>query len=354
MDRIISEIKKLALKQKGVLRFMEVCGTHTVSIFRYGIPSVLPENIKLISGPGCPVCVTDTDFIDKAIEYLRRGYKIFTFGDMLRVPGSKTSLEKEASQDIHIVYSPLDALFYALKNKNEKVLLLAVGFETTAPLIAATVLEAYNEKASNFFILSSLKLIPPALESLLKSGELNIDGLILPGHVAVIIGISSFKRIAEKYNMPSVISGFEAKDILETVFVLLGLIKNKELFNVQYKRAVNDGGNISAQEMLKCVFDIDCINWRGLGNIHSSGLKLKEKYKSYDIERKEPLKIKISKQDSTCRCSDVIKGLITPHECGFFAKKCSPQNPLGPCMVSSEGTCSAYYKYCREYGGAGN
>jgi len=347
-ERLLDKIKELALNFSG-LKFMEVCGTHTVSIYRNGIPSILPPGIDLISGPGCPVCVTETEFIDKAIEYLKRGYKILTFGDMLRVPGSESSLNKECSEDVKIVYSPLDALDYALENKKEKVIFLAVGFETTSPLIAATVDEAKKNEADNFFILSSLRLMPPALRCLLDSQEVDIDGLILPGHVAVITGTEDFENIADEYEIPSVVSGFEALDIMESVYLLLHMLKNKkEKFALQYKRVVKKEGNILAQEKMYRVFGIVDIDWRGLGTIPQSGLRLRDEYKKFDIEEVEPLKIKSVLENPACRCSDVIKGVIKPVECPLFDNGCSPETPFGPCMVSSEGSCSAYYKYFRD------
>jgi len=347
-EKLLNKIKELALNSSG-LKFMEVCGTHTVSIYRNGIPSILPSNIDLISGPGCPVCVTEADFIDKAIEYLKKGYKILTFGDMLRVPGSGSSLDKQCSENVKIVYSPLDALDYALKHREEKTIFLAVGFETTSPLIAATVDEAKKREVSNFFILSSLRLIPPALRCLLNSREVDIDGLILPGHVAVITGTEDFENITDEYGICSVISGFEALDIMESIYLLLHMLKNKkEKFALQYKRVVKKEGNILAQEKMNSVFDIIDIDWRGLGEISKSGFKLKNEYKRFDIEEVDHLKIEHVLENPACRCSDIIKGIIKPVECSLFDNGCKPETPFGPCMVSSEGTCAAYYKYCRE------
>ncbi len=348
MKKLIDQINRLASSFKK-LKFMEVCGTHTVSIYRNGIPSMLPPNIDLISGPGCPVCVTEADFIDKAVEYLKRDYKILTFGDMLRVPGSVSSLDKQCSEGVKIVYSPLDALDYALEHKEEKVIFLAVGFETTSPLIAATVDEAKKKEVSNFFILSSLRLIPPALRCLLGSQEIDIDGFILPGHVAVIIGTEDFEDIADKYGIYGVVSGFEAQDIMESIYLLLSMLKSKKKkVYIQYKRVVKREGNLTARSKMKAVFDITDINWRGLGTIPQSGLRLKNEYKRFDIEEIEPLKIASVLENPACRCSDVIKGVIKPVECPLFNNGCRPEMPFGPCMVSSEGACSAYYKYCRE------
>ncbi|MDP8233760.1 MAG: hydrogenase formation protein HypD [Candidatus Saelkia tenebricola] len=348
MKKLIDQIIRLSSSFKG-LKLMEVCGTHTVSIYKYGIISLLPSNIELISGPGCPVCVTETVFIDKAIEYLNRGYKILTFGDMVRVPGNKSSLEKQGSENVRVVYSPLDALDYAREHRQEKVIFLAVGFETTAPLIAAVVEEAKKNDLSNFFILSSLRLIPPALKYLLDSKEVDINGLLLPGHVATVTGIEDFKKIADKYGVVSVVSGFDAQDIMESIVFSLDMLhKNGEKLRIQYKKVVREEGNILAQGMMCNIFDIIDLNWRGLGKIEKSGLKLKPEYEIFDIESREPLKIDIAKENTGCRCSEIIKGLIKPRECALFDTKCNPQNPQGPCMVSSEGSCAAYYKYGRE------
>lgn len=327
---------------------MEVCGTHTVSIYKFGIPSILPASIKLISGPGCPVCVTEQDYIDKAIAYLKKGYKIFTFGDMVRVPGGRSSLEKETSNALKIIYSPLDALQYAKGNKKDKIILLAVGFETTAPLIAAVVEEAYHQKLSNFFIFSALKLIPPAIRNLLDSKEIKIDGFILPGHVSTIIGAHEFKEIAQNYNIPSVISGFEAEDIIESIYFLVSMLRDKkEFFKIQYRRVVKEEGNVLAKRKIQAIFDVVETKWRGLGRIDNSGLRLKPKYKMFDIEVMDDIRVGPVNIDSRCKCGDVIKGLLLPFECPLFGEICTPENPYGPCMVSSEGSCSAYYKYGR-------
>jgi hydrogenase expression/formation protein HypD len=344
---IINQINQIA-SGLGEINLMEVCGTHTVSIYRFGIHSLLPKNIRLVSGPGCPVCVTEPDYIDKALEYLRRGYKIATFGDMVKVPASSGSLEKEASENLLVVYSPLDALDYAKRCEGQKVIFLGVGFETTAPLIAGVLQDAYKEGISNFYLLTSLRLIPPAIEFLLKSGEIKIDGFILPGHVSTVIGANAFEDIVDKYKVPSVISGFEAEDIIESVYLLLDMIREgRPHLKVQYKRAVRGEGNVLAKEAINDVFDVIDINWRGLGKIERSALALKGKYQKFDIEVIDPVQIKESKVDPRCRCGDVIKGLIEPFQCPLFEKVCNPQNPYGPCMVSSEGSCSAYYKYGR-------
>lgn len=344
---IINKINQVA-SDLGEINLMEVCGTHTVSIFRFGIHSLLPKNIRLISGPGCPVCVTNVDYIDKALEYLRRGYKIATFGDMVKVPASSGSLEEEASENLLVVYSPLDALEHAKRESEQKLVFLGVGFETTAPLIAGVLQDAYEEGISNFYLLTSLRLIPPAIEFLLKSGEVKIDGFILPGHVSTVIGANAFEGIVDKYKVPSVISGFTAGDIVESIYLLLDMIREgRPRLIVQYKRAVRGEGNILAREAINDVFDVIDVDWRGLGKIERSGLGLKGKYQKFDIEKIEPVQIEESRVDPRCRCGDVIKGLIGPGECPLFEEVCNPQNPCGPCMVSSEGSCSAYYKYGR-------
>ena len=334
------------MKFKKEIKIMEVCGTHTMQIHRFGIHQMLPEGVKLISGPGCPVCVTPNEYIDFAVELARAGYTVATFGDMIRVPGSYSSLEKVRAEggDVRVVYSPMDAYEMA-KEGGKLVVFLAIGFETTAPSIAATLLRAEAEGVKNFYVLPGGKLVPPALRALSADPELRISGYLLPGHVSVILGRKDYLFLKE-LGIPGVISGFEPVDILQSIILLLGLIKEEKAEVVNnYPRAVREEGNPRAKGMMWEVFREGDSRWRGLDLIPKSGLFLREKYmgrdgfKVFDISPPEP------RENPACRCGDVLKGLINPPECPLFRKVCTPENPIGPCMVSSEGSCSAWYKF---------
>ncbi len=344
--KIVSLINEFDLK-KGI-NLMEVCGTHTANFFRFGLKKLLPNKINFISGPGCPVCVSHQSYIDKAIELSKnKDIIIATFGDMLRVPGTNASLEKQRSQgtDIRIVYSCLDSLDIAKKRKDKKIVFLGVGFETTSPTIAATILTARKERIKNFFILPSFKLIPPAMKALLKD-KVNIDGFLCPGHVSTIIGLRPYEDIAAGYKIPCVIAGFEPLDILEGIYMLTRQIMKKEArVENQYIRAVEHNGNPAALKIINKVFKVSFENWRGIGKIDKSGLRLKDAFIDFDAEKFiSGFKSKITSEEK-CRCGEVLKGLIRPKECKYFRRVCSPQNPLGPCMVSSEGACGIYYRY---------
>ncbi len=330
--------------------FMEVCGTHTMAISKFGIRRLLPQNIKLISGPGCPVCVTSQKDIDKAILLGRRKDIILaSFGDMMRVPSTLGSLEREKAQgaDIRVVYSPLDALKIAQANPSKKVIFIGVGFETTSPLVASVILEAKNKRVKNFFILSFFKLIFPALEFLAKAKDLNIDGFICPGHVSVITGSKPYEVIAKKYKKPCVITGFEASDIIKGIIKLVRQKRGGYSFvEIAYKRAVRPYGNPKARSLINEVFKVKDSYWRGLGFIKESGLELRKDFKEFSAEEEFKLEEpKSLKELPGCLCGEILKGKNKPPDCKFFGKECTPQRPLGPCMVSSEGTCSAYYKY---------
>ncbi len=345
---LINTLHNLAQKISGRINIMEVCGTHTVVIHKSGLKNLLPVNINLVSGPGCPVCVTDRSFIDKAITYLREGYHIFTFGDMLKVPGSFSSLEKERGFGVHIVYSPLESLKFAWDNPRERVLFLGIGFETTSPLIASLAKEAYQKGIDNLFILSSCKLIPPALRVILEDENSPIQGFILPGHVSAVIGCKAYREVLSKYGSCGVVCGFEPNDVLESLVLLMEmLIKGEKQVLNQYRRVVKEQGNTYAQNMIGEVFEKTKAFWRGLGWIEESGLKLNSLYRRFDIEEIHPLDIPPQEDKGPCRCAEVIKGKLTPLDCPLFAKECNPSQPWGPCMVSSEGTCQAYYKYGR-------
>ena len=320
---------------------MEVCGTHTVSISKNGIRAVLPKNIRLISGPGCPVCVTPQGEIDAAIELSKKpGVVITTFGDMIRVPGSKSSLEKEKATgtDIRIVYSPMDCLDMAKNEPEKEIAFIGVGFETTSPTIAATVLKAKELDIKNFSVVPAFKLIPPALEAISNAKEIKVDGFILPGHVSTIIGANAYSFL----KLPGVIAGFGAWDIIEAVYMLA---KNPHGIGIQYNAVVKNDGNPAALKVLYEVFESSDSNWRGIGIIKGSGLVFRNKYRSFDALRKFKVEVKYAKEPRGCACGKILKGVLTPLECPLFGKKCTPDNPVGPCMVSSEGACSAYYKY---------
>ncbi len=331
------------------IKLMEVCGTHTMEIARSGIKKILPEGIRLISGPGCPVCVTAQGDIDRAIELSqKKDVIIATFGDMMRVPGTKASLEgmRRRGSSVRIVYSCLDALDIAKKNGDKNVVFMGVGFETTSPTVAATILKAEAEKVRNFFVLPYFKLIFPALEAICYSKEADISGFICPGHVSVITGSAPYEKIAKLYKKSCVITGFETIDILKGIERLLRQIASKKHdVEIEYKRAVTKEGNKAARKILNSVFEAGDSRWRGLGLIKKSGLKFREKYGKFDAKRKFKLTGKSAPAPRGCICGDILRGIKEPPDCGLFKKTCTPQNPVGPCMVSSEGACAAHYRY---------
>ncbi|MGA2408002.1 MAG: hydrogenase formation protein HypD [Bacteroidales bacterium] len=328
--------------------FMEVCGGHTAAIHRFGIPSLLPDNIRLISGPGCPVCVTGTDFIDKAITYSKMNEVILTtFGDLLRVPGSASSLEKEkaAGADIRVVLSGLEVLEIARMNPESLVIFLGIGFETTAPGTAVTIKQAEKQNINNFFLLSAHKIMPPAMEAIIKEG-VNLDGFICPGHVATITGSSIFDFIPERFNLGCVVTGFEPVDILQSILMLIRQVnQNNSKVEIEYNRAVTVKGNSIAQRLLSEVFEPYDATWRGFGVIPLSGLTLKKDFEKFNIEKKMPLKINSQEDNDLCICGKILRGLETPADCPLFAEICFPENPVGACMVSNEGTCNNWYKF---------
>jgi hydrogenase expression/formation protein HypD len=346
-DFFTNEIAKLSSGKS--LRLMEVCGTHTVAIFKAGIRQLLPENVELVSGPGCPVCVTQNEYLDTAIAYSRKlDVIITTFGDMLKVPGSSSSLAKEKAQgaDIRIVYSSIEALEIAVSHPDKKVIFLAVGFETTAPTAAAAILMANEAKLANFYVLSAHKLVPPALRALLTAGDSHVDGFLLPGHVSAIIGLKPYEFLSKEYNTPAVVAGFEALDILQSVYMLVRQIQNKtaKLEN-QYSRIVQNDGNISACNILSEVYQEADAKWRGIGRISDSGLVIREKYQAFDALLNISIIVEETKEAKGCQCGKVLRGLLLPADCLLFGKACKPEHPIGSCMVSVEGTCAAWYKY---------
>lgn len=342
---LVDKIKNCELQDFSI---MEVCGTHTRSISKLGIRELFYPKINLISGPGCPVCVTSESYIDAAIEILNREKVILTtFGDLMRVKGSKENLieQREKGKIVNIVYSPLDAVKIAEENKGAQVLFLAVGFETTAPLIGLAIKKAKENNINNFSVLSSLKVMKPVLCKILKEKNHKIQGIICPGHVAVIEGSEYFRFITEEYNIPAVVSGFESLDIISAIYFL---IKQKELgkkqFENLYKTCVTTRGNLFAKAIMEEVFFIDHSTWKGIGEIPRSGLYVNSKYKDFDAFKKFNLIVK-EESDDCCACSEIILGKKFPHNCKFFGTECRPETPIGPCMVSSEGACSIYYRY---------
>lgn len=335
------------------IKIMEVCGTHTRAFSRSGIQDILPENIDLISGPGCPVCVTTQAYIDSAVELAGREEVIIaTFPDLLRIPGTKNSLEeiKTAGGDIRIVNSPLEAVRIAEENSDYELVFLAVGFETTAPLIALSIMEAGELELSNYSLLLAIKTMPSVIEELLLDKDLQIEAFICPGHVSTIIGSRPFGFIAEKYRVPAVIAGFERIDIILALTRVIEMIKSDtiQLENL-YQRAVKTHGNPRAKDVIQQVFETVDSNWRGLGVIKGSGLGLNKRFKRFDAMGKFDLvnflESKEEKTEANCCCGDVIKGKKKPADCKLFASICTPIVPQGPCMVSEEGSCNIYYKY---------
>jgi hydrogenase expression/formation protein HypD len=328
---------------------MEVCGTHTMAISRHGIRQALPDEIILISGPGCPVCVTANADIDTFIEMaLIPGVITATFGDMLRVPGTRMGLAEARSlgADVRVVYSPLDALTMARDTHDREVVFFGVGFETTAPTVAATLTEARNEGIENFSVLSVHKLVPPALEALCAVPDLSVDAFLCPGHVSAIIGPEAYEQIAVNHGIPCVISGFEPADVMQSLLMLAAQIdEGRSEVEIQYSRGVRPGGNPAALSLLDTVFEPCDAEWRGLGTIPGSGLTLKEDFRSYDAGRRFDVDVSYSREPQGCICGAILTGIKTPRQCGLFSKLCTPDHPVGPCMVSSEGTCAAYYQY---------
>ena len=342
-------VEKIRCTSSREIRLMEVCGTHTVSIFRSGIRSILPPTISLLSGPGCPVCVTDQTEIDAFIELSRLDDVIVTtFGDLMRVPGTTSSLQKQRAEgkDIRVVYSTVDALEIAKKNPDKKVVFLGVGFETTAPTIAAAIYSADQMKVDNFSVLSAHKLVPPALEALMAFDNVMIDGFILPGHVSVIIGEKAYLPFYNRHQIPCVIAGFEPTDILQAIGMLVEQIETAtpKLENA-YTRAVTHAGNTRAQKMLDDIFEPADACWRAIGVIPGSGLKIRQKYERHDAGMIFDIEVSESMDPKGCACGEILTGTKTPPECPLYKTICTPIDPVGPCMVSTEGTCAAWYKY---------
>jgi hydrogenase expression/formation protein HypD len=347
-DKVMALAKQLHCLSRKPIRIMEVCGGHTMAIQRFGIPSLLPETIELVSGPGCPVCVTSRAYIDQAIAYSRLSDVIITtYGDLIRVPGSSSTLDREkaAGADIRIVYSILDALMIAKQNRHKKIVFLGIGFETTSPASAAGIAKAQMAGLFNFFVYSAHKIMPPPMAALIDEG-VNINGYIGPGHVSCITGSHIYDFIPEKYGLGVVISGFEPLDLLQSIYMLVKQHENEQAaVEIQYSRAVKPEGNVKALDMLEEVFELRDDWWRGLGTLQQSGFGIREKYSEFDAEKMIPVEVETTREDKGCICGTVLKGLAKPSDCKLFGKACTPGEPVGACMVSNEGACAAYYRY---------
>ncbi len=346
------EIVKLSQQIDRHLKIMEVCGGHTHSIFKYGIEEILPHNIELIHGPGCPVCVMPKGRIDEAIALCQNPDIIFTtFGDTMRVPGSKISLLQAKAQgaDIRMVYSPLDSLKIAKENPHKEIVFFGLGFETTAPSTAFTILQAAAENITNFSMFSNHVLVIPALKALLNNPDLELDGFVGPGHVSMVIGTEPYEFISQEYHKPIVISGFEPLDIFQSIWMLLKqIVENRCEVENQYNRLVEPNGNKNALQAMNQVFTVrEKFEWRGLGEIPNSGFKIREEYAQFDAEVKFTIpNLKVA-DHKACQCGEILKGVLKPWQCKVFGTACTPETPIGTCMVSSEGACAAYYKYGR-------
>ncbi len=342
LDRIHSRSKK-------PIRLMEFCGGHTVSIFKYGIRQLLPGNIEMLSGPGCPVCVTSNSDLDKAIALAKLPDVIITsFGDMIRVPGSYSSLQvaKAEGADVRVVYSMIDAIAIAKDNPDKTVIFIGIGFETTTPTVAAGILQAEQENLRNFFVLSLGKTTPPIMKAILELGEVRLDGIVCPGHVSAVTGAEPYRFLAEDYHIACSISGFEPVDILLCISMLVEQIENEDYkVEIAYTRGVKPQGNPHAVTMMNRVFESTAADWRGIGIVPDSGLKLRAGYERFDALLNFPVNPGPPREHKGCICGNILRGINTPLDCKLFRTVCTPEHPVGPCMVSSEGSCSTYYLY---------
>jgi hydrogenase expression/formation protein HypD len=349
-SKIINSINKVIKELAKPVKLIHICGTHEHTISKYGLRTLLPKEIEVLSGPGCPVCVCPAADIDKVVELGKQENTIITtFGDMIRVPATNISLAelKAKGADVRIVYGPNDAVKIARENPKKEVIFFAIGFETTVPLIGY---ELKSEPPSNFSVICAHKLIPAALELLMSQSQLKIDGFISPGHVSTIIGLKPYEIFSQGYKIPNVISGFEPNDVLVSILMLLRQVKEKNYDTLnEYSRVVKPEGNIIAQKIIDDVFKPVTSPWRGIGRVYEGGLVIKEKYQDFDADKKFDIKIEKSQDiPPGCSCHLVMVGKLYPYDCQLFRKECTPINPIGPCMVSMEGTCSIYYKYYSE------
>jgi hydrogenase expression/formation protein HypD len=347
-DLVLELAGKIRQISKKAVVLMEVCGGHTMAIRRFGIPSLLPPHIRLLSGPGCPVCVTSRKYIDQAVAYARRKDVIIaTYGDLVRVPGSTSSLARERAEgaDIRVVYSTLDAVEMARSNPDKLLVFLGIGFETTTPSSAIAIKEAQKTRTGNFFLFSAHKMMPPAMAALIDEG-IRIDGYIGPGHVTTVAGAEMYRELAEKYRLAIVVSGFEPVDIMQTIYMLVRQIEmDKPGVEVQYRRAVTAKGNPAAKKLVSEVFEPRDDWWRGLGILRESGLGIRSVFAGYDAEKQIEVEVEETVEPKGCICGEVLKGTRLPLECKLFGRVCTPSNPVGACMVSNEGACQAYYRY---------
>jgi hydrogenase expression/formation protein HypD len=344
--RLADRINRLSTQP---VRLMEFCGGHTVAIMRNGIRQLLPPTVEMLSGPGCPVCVTSNADIDRAIALAELPNVIITtYGDMLKVPGSYSSLQQARAEgaDIRITYSTQDALQIARDNLSSSIIFIGIGFETTAPTIAASILQAKAEKLDNYHVLCLLKTCPPVMKALLNLGEIKLDGIVCPGHVSAIIGSHPYEFIPRDYRVACAISGFESLDILAAIAMLVEQIETgKPEVEIAYRRGVQPEGNRKALDVIDSVMETSDASWRGIGVIPGSGLKLKQAYRHFDAEMAFPVALKPVQEAKGCICGDILRGIRTPADCGLFKNRCTPETPVGPCMVSSEGGCAAHYHY---------
>lgn len=342
---------KMNQEYERTIRIMEVCGTHTQAISKSGIRYILPPYVKLLSGPGCPVCVTDESYIDGAMELLCHDNVVLaTFGDMLKVRGTYSSLwEKKRKDNVVTIYSPEDAITLARKMPEKIVVFLAVGFETTAPIIGATIKNVYENGPNNLFFFTALKRMEPILRFILEDKRNKIDGLICPGHVASVLGADAFEFVTQEYKVPAVVCGFQGEDIKTGIYNLIDQMEGKipVSFHNLYRSCVRKSGNKLAKQYLDEVYQVEDGYWRGIGKVSNSALGLRGKYQRLDAKKKFNISEEIILKPSACQCREIILGLKAPYECKQFGKMCTPENPLGPCMISSEGACSAHYRYGR-------
>ncbi len=347
-DLVFAIAGKLKEISKKEIVLMEVCGGHTMAFHRFGLASLLPPNIRLISGPGCPVCVSSQQFIDTAIAYSKiPGVIITTYGDMMRVPGSVTSLEKERANgsDVRMVYSVLESLEIAKKNPGSRIIFLGIGFETTTPATAAAIIKAKGEKIANFSVLSAHKVMPPVMKALVDDG-IKINGFIAPGHVSAITGTSIYEGLVSRYGLGVVVSGFEPADMMQALLMLTEQLETGvPKVEVQYHRVVHQDGNKLARQVMNDVFEPGDDQWRGLGVIPESGLKIRNDFKAFNAETIIDVIVPESIEPKGCICGKILRGLKTPPDCPLFDRVCTPLDPVGACMVSAEGTCATYYKY---------
>jgi hydrogenase expression/formation protein HypD len=344
--QLVAQIRREATRP---VRLMEFCGGHTHAIFRFGLRQLLEGKVALSSGPGCPVCVTAAADLDRGIALADvPGVILATFGDMIRVPGSHGTLQDARAHgaDVRVVYSPLDALKIAHKQSDREVVFLGVGFETTAPGIAAALVQAQQEGLTNFSVLSLHKLTPPAMRAILDAGEVALDGIIGPGHVSAVIGSDAWQFLPEDYAIPCAVAGFEPLDLLSAIAALVrATVDETPAVINSYGRGVRAKGNPVAQLLLERVFEVGPAAWRGFGEIPASGLTLSAAFADFDAARRFPMKLPTTPEPTACRCGEVLRGVIAPTDCALFRRVCTPRNPVGPCMVSAEGACAAYYKY---------